>query len=125
MKLSHHGHHYHQCHHHQHLYLVICFKTLKVLIEVLFNLVFQSLGLLINLMEHSKQNIATLVQLKTDPCHESQDTSNDSMIDADGQMGSIEALMQLFIVRERASRDTDQMTNALSPEGYLLHDHIL
>jgi len=72
-------------------------------------------------MEHSKQNIATLVQLKTDPCHESQDTSDDSIVDYDGQMGSIEALMQLFIVREKASRDTDKMTNALSPEGNEFH----
>ncbi|KAK3722077.1 hypothetical protein QZH41_019822 [Actinostola sp. cb2023] len=81
-----------------------------------FDLHVLSLGLLINLVEHSKRNIATLVQLKTDPCHESQDTSNDSMLDSDGLMGSIEALMQLFIVREKSARDTDQMTNALSPE---------
>ncbi|XP_048590484.1 wings apart-like protein homolog [Nematostella vectensis] len=79
-----------------------------------FDLHVLGLGLLINLVEHSKQNIALLLQLQTEPSHESQENcSNDSSA---GQLGSIEALMQLFVVREKSSRDTDQMTSALSAE---------
>ena len=67
-------------------------------------------------MEDSKQNIASLVQLRTSPCHESQDSSQERE-DQGGQLSSIEALVQLFLIREQAARNTDEMTSGLSTEG--------
>ena len=68
-------------------------------------------------MEDSKQNIASLVQLRTSsPCHESQDGSQD-VTNQGGKLSSTEALVQLFLIREEAARNTDDMTSGLSTEG--------
>lgn len=72
--------------------------------------------LLINLVEESKPNIASLVQLRTSPCHESQDSSQEQE-EQEGELSSIEALVQLFLIREQAARNTDEMTSGLSTEG--------
>ena len=78
-----------------------------------FHLFFnQSLELLINLVEESKQNIATLVQLQISPCLGSEDDGSQR-----GQLSSIKALVQLFLIREEAARNTDEMTSGLSTEG--------
>lgn len=76
----------------------------------------KSLELLINLVEDSKPNVASLVQLRTSPSHESQDSSQERE-EQGGQLSSIEALVQLFLVREQAARNTDEMTSGLSTEG--------
>ena len=72
-------------------------------------------------MEDSKQNIASLVQLRTSsPCHESQDDSQDDsqeVTNQGGELSSTEALVQLFLIREEAARNTDDMTSGLSTEG--------
>ena len=70
-------------------------------------------------MEDSKQNIASLVQLRTSPCHEGQDSSQE-MEDQGGKLSSIEALVQLFLIREQAARNTDDMTSGLSTEGKIM-----
>lgn len=81
-----------------------------------FDLLVLSLELLINLVEDSKQNIASLVQLRTSsPCHESQDDSQD-VTNQGGKLSSTEALVQLFLIREEAARNTDDMTSGLSTE---------
>ena len=68
-------------------------------------------------MEDSKQNIASLVQLRTSsPCNESQDDSQD-VTNQGGKLSSTEALVQLFLIREEAARNTDDMTSGLSTEG--------
>ena len=67
---------------------------------------------MINLVEDSKQNIASLVQLRSSPFHESQERD-----DQGGELSSIEALVQLFLIREEAARNTDEMTSGLSTEG--------
>ena len=72
--------------------------------------------LLINLVEESKPNIASLVQLRTSPCNESEDSSQEQE-EQGGQLSSIEALVQLFLIREQAARNTDEMTSGLSTEG--------
>ena len=72
----------------------------------------QTLELLINLVEYSKQNIATLVQLQSSPCLDSENTDSQG-----GQCSSIEALVKLFLIREEAARNTDEMTSGLSTEG--------
>ncbi|PFX20837.1 Wings apart-like protein-like [Stylophora pistillata] len=78
--------------------------------------VLQSLELLFNLVEDSKQNVASLVQLRTSsPCHESQDDSQDET-DQEGKHSTTEALVQLFLIREEAARNTDDMTSGLSTE---------
>lgn len=77
-----------------------------------FVLLFQSLELLYNIVEDSKQNIATLVQLRTSPCLESQEVDNQG-----DKISAIEALVQLFLIREKAARNTDEMTSGLSTEG--------
>ena len=75
----------------------------------------QGLGLLINMMEHSKQNILTLIELETEPCHESQDSSHaSSEIECRRHVNSVEALMQLFTVREQMARNTEEMTAGLT-----------
>lgn len=76
-----------------------------------FDLHVLTLELLINLVEHSKQNIATLVQLQTSPCLDSENTDSQG-----GQCSSIEALVKLFLIREEAARNTDEMTSGLSTE---------
>lgn len=78
-----------------------------------FDLHVLSLELLINLVEDSKQNIASLVQLHSSPCFENQEESDTSHR---GQVSSIEALVQLFLIREEAARNTDEMTSGLSTE---------
>ena len=75
-------------------------------------LLFQSLELLCNIVEDNKQNIATLVQLRTSPCLESQEVDNQGE-----KISAIEALVQLFLIREKAARNTDEMTSGLSTEG--------
>ena len=64
-------------------------------------------------MEHSKQNIATLIELDTEPCYESQDSSQSSH-KSDRRINSVEALMQLFTVREQMARNTEEMTAGLT-----------
>lgn len=76
-----------------------------------FDLHVLSLELLYNLVEDNKQNIASLMQLRTSPCHDSQERN-----DQGGQLSSIEALVQLFLIREQAARNTDEMTSGLSTE---------
>lgn len=76
-----------------------------------FDLHVLSLELLINLVEESKQNIATLVQLQISPCLGSEDDGSQR-----GQLSSIKALVQLFLIREEAARNTDEMTSGLSTE---------
>lgn len=81
-----------------------------------FDLLVLSLELLFNLVEDSKQNVASLVQLRTSsPCHESQDDSQDET-DQEGKHSTTEALVQLFLIREEAARNTDDMTSGLSTE---------
>lgn len=79
---------------------------------ILCLLFIQTLELLINLVEHSKQNIATLVQLQASPSLDSENTGSQ-----EGQCSSIEALVKLFLIREEAARNTDEMTSGLSTEG--------
>ncbi|XP_015770601.1 PREDICTED: wings apart-like protein homolog [Acropora digitifera] len=76
-----------------------------------FDLHVLTLELLINLVEYSKQNIATLVQLQASPCLDSENTDSQG-----GQCSSIEALVKLFLIREEAARNTDEMTSGLSTE---------
>lgn len=81
-----------------------------------FDLLVLSLELLFNLVEDSKQNVASLVQLRTSsPCHESQDDCQDET-GQEGKHSTTEALVQLFLVREEAARNTDDMTSGLSTE---------
>ena len=84
----------------------------SLLFRAFFVLLFQSLELLYNIVEDSKQNIATLVQLRTSPCLESQEVDNQG-----DKISAIEALVQLFLIREKAARNTDEMTSGLSTEG--------
>lgn len=84
----------------------------SLLVSAFFVLLFQSLELLYNIVEDSKQNIATLVQLRTFPCLESQEVDNQG-----DKISAIEALVQLFLIREKAARNTDEMTSGLSTEG--------
>lgn len=77
----------------------------------MFDLHLLSLELLYNIVEDSKQNIATLVQLRTSPCLESQEVDNQG-----DKISAIEALVQLFLIREKAARNTDEMTSGLSTE---------
>lgn len=76
-----------------------------------FDLHVLTLELLINLVEYSKQNIATLVQLQVSPCLDSENADSQG-----GQCSSIEALVKLFLIREEAARNTDEMTSGLSTE---------
>lgn len=88
----------------------------SLLVSAFFVLLFQSLELLYNIVEDSKQNIATLVQLRTSPCLESQEVDNQG-----DKISAIEALVQLFLIREKAARNTDEMTSGLSTEGNLFN----
>lgn len=52
------------------------------------------------------------MQLRTSPCFESEESDSQG-----GAVSSIEALVQLFLIREEAARNTDEMTSGLSTEG--------
>ncbi|XP_043535182.1 wings apart-like protein homolog isoform X2 [Chiloscyllium plagiosum] len=80
--------------------------------EQRFDIRVLGLGLLINLVEHSARNRHCLVDMET-PC--SFDSfcavdGNDSLR-MDGQVGAIEALVQLFLQRERAARLAETETD--------------
>ncbi|XP_028404980.1 wings apart-like protein homolog [Dendronephthya gigantea] len=77
--------------------------------EEQFDILVLALGLLINLMEHSKQNIASLVVLKTRLSYEDSQNSLDSIESGDAvggkEVSALEALVNLFQLREQAARD--------------------
>ncbi|XP_051897361.1 wings apart-like protein homolog [Pristis pectinata] len=80
--------------------------------EQRFDIRVLGLGLLINLVEHSARNRHCLVDMET-PC--SFDSfcavdGNDSLR-MEGQVGAIEALVQLFLQRERAARLAETETD--------------
>ncbi|XP_069741743.1 wings apart-like protein homolog isoform X2 [Narcine bancroftii] len=80
--------------------------------EQRFDIRVLGLGLLINLVEHSARNRHCLVDMET-PC--SFDSfcavdGNDSL-QMEGQVGAIEALVQLFLQRERAARLAETETD--------------
>uniref|UniRef100_UPI00398F4B62 wings apart-like protein homolog isoform X2 n=1 Tax=Pristiophorus japonicus TaxID=55135 RepID=UPI00398F4B62 len=80
--------------------------------EQRFDIRVLGLGLLINLVEHSARNRHCLVAMET-PC--SFDSlcavDGDDSLKVDGQVGSIEALVQLFLQRERAARLAETETD--------------
>lgn len=80
--------------------------------EQRFDIRVLGLGLLINLVEHSARNRHCLVDMET-PC--SFDSfcavdGNDSL-QMEGQVGAIEALVQLFLQRQRAARLAETETD--------------
>ena len=66
-------------------------------------------------MEHSKQNIASLIVLKTQLSYEdeksqsSEDSSESENIEMKSDVSAVEALVNLFQLRERAARDSEAM----------------
>ena len=66
-------------------------------------------------MEHSKQNIASLIVLKTQLSYEdekSQSNENTSESEKDetgSEVSAVEALVNLFQLREKAARDSEAM----------------
>ena len=73
----------------------------------------QALGLLINLMEHSKQNIASLIVVKTQLSSEDFQKNKDSQerkpTEMPEEVSAVEALVHLFQLREQAARDNEAM----------------
>jgi hypothetical protein len=78
----------------------------------------QALGLLINLMEHSKQNIASLVVVKTRLSYEDSQSCKDSKesekIERGKDVPAVEALVNLFQLRAQAARDSEAMNCELT-----------
>ena len=64
----------------------------------------QALGLLINLTEHSKQNIEILNTAFGPACYESEESSS-----IDDNVSPVESLTHLFLVRNKASKEGDLM----------------
>ena len=79
----------------------------------------QALGLLINLlMEHSKQNIVSLVVVKTRLSYEDSQSCKDSKESEKTERGkdvpAVEALVNLFQLRAQAARDSEAMNCELT-----------
>ncbi|CAB4030010.1 wings apart homolog [Paramuricea clavata] len=95
-----------------------------VSMEEQFDILVLALGLLINLMEHSKQNIASLVVVKTRLSYEDSQSCKDSKESEKTERGkdvpAVEALVNLFQLRAQAARDSEAMncelTNGQSDE---------
>ena len=86
-------------------------QSIGYLLPFVYNLNFffsfsitQALGLLINLTEHSKQNIEILNTAFGPACYESQESSS-----IDDHVSPVESLTQLFLVRNEASKEGDLM----------------
>ncbi|XP_066917778.1 wings apart-like protein homolog [Clytia hemisphaerica] len=69
-----------------------------------FDFIVVALGLLINLTEHSKQNIEILNTAFGPACYESENSSS-----IDDEVSPVESLTRLFLVRNEASKDGDLM----------------
>ncbi|XP_067876481.1 wings apart-like protein homolog [Heterodontus francisci] len=80
--------------------------------EQRFDIRVLGLGLLINLVEHSARNRHCLVDMET-PCSFDSFCAVDgnNSLRMEGQVGSIEALVQLFLQRERAARLAETETD--------------
>ena len=71
-------------------------------------------------MEHSKQNIASLVVLKTPPSYEDSENNEDSEKKKKiiNKVSSVEALVNLFQIREKAARDSEAMNCRITSEFF-------
>ena len=73
-------------------------------------------------MEHSKQNIASLIVVKTQLSYEHTQDSKDSQesenIERRKEVSAVEALVNLFQLRQQAARDNEMMNCKLSSMFY-------
>ena len=64
-------------------------------------------------MEHSKQNIASLIVVKTQLSYEDFQKNEDSQerkpVERQEEVSAVEALVHLFQLREQAARDNEAM----------------
>ncbi|XP_070545501.1 wings apart-like protein homolog [Ptychodera flava] len=77
-----------------------------------FDILVLSLGLLINLVEHSAKNRKSLVATKTHFSYDSQSEDEDGSTEA--EVSSIEALVQLFLQRQKAAKDAESQNDAFN-----------
>jgi hypothetical protein len=77
-------------------------------------------------MEHSKQNIASLIVVKTQLSYEDSRNSKDSQkskgIEKQKDVSAIEALVNLFQLREQAAKDNETMNCESKSELFLCCD---
>uniref|UniRef100_A0A4W3GH01 Wings apart-like protein homolog n=1 Tax=Callorhinchus milii TaxID=7868 RepID=A0A4W3GH01_CALMI len=80
--------------------------------EQRFDIRVLGLGLLINLVEHSARNRHCLVDMETPGSFDSFCAADgDDSLQVEGQVGAIQALVQLFLQRERAARLAETETD--------------
>ncbi|XP_077999343.1 wings apart-like protein homolog [Glandiceps talaboti] len=83
--------------------------------EQRFDVLVLSLGLLINLVEHSAKNRKTLVNTRTQFSYDSQSEDDDDSVNVDdNKVSSIEALVQLFLQRQKAAKDAESQKDAFN-----------
>lgn len=63
-------------------------------------------------MEHSKQNIASLIVLETPLSYETDKNCKGCNV----TVSAIEALVHLFLIREEAARNNENMASGLSSQ---------
>lgn len=78
--------------------------------------VFQALGLLINLMERSKRNIASFVVAKIQFSYEDLQSSSDSQdsgkVEAKSDVPAVKAIVNLFLHHKQAAKELHAVFNA-------------
>ncbi|XP_005992237.1 wings apart-like protein homolog [Latimeria chalumnae] len=79
--------------------------------EQRFDIRVLGLGLLINLVEYSARNRHCLVNMETVSSYDSLCAGEDDSLKVEGQLGAVEALVQLFLQRERAAQLAESQTD--------------
>eukprot|EP00794_Sanderia_malayensis_P011891 gene11891-13123_t len=87
-----------------------------------FDVIVLSLGLLINLVEHSRKNIEALNAATAPSCYEGSQTASEATVDENEDHIAVESLIQLFLVRLEAAKDNNGMEEDLSKLNDSLHN---
>ncbi|XP_074088661.1 wings apart-like protein homolog isoform X3 [Macrotis lagotis] len=85
--------------------------------EQRFDIRVLGLGLLINLVEYSARNRHCLVNMETSASFDSCAGEGDDSLRMDGQIHAVQALVQLFLERERAAQLAESQTDELIKEA--------
>ncbi|XP_027702123.1 wings apart-like protein homolog isoform X3 [Vombatus ursinus] len=85
--------------------------------EQRFDIRVLGLGLLINLVEYSARNRHCLVNMETSSSFDSCAAEGDDSLRIEGQIHAVQALVQLFLERERAAQLAESQTDELIKEA--------
>uniref|UniRef100_A0A8D0H2F7 Wings apart-like protein homolog n=1 Tax=Sphenodon punctatus TaxID=8508 RepID=A0A8D0H2F7_SPHPU len=85
--------------------------------EQRFDIRVLGLGLLINLVEYSARNRHCLVNMETSCSFDSCSGEGDDSFRSSGQIAAVQALVQLFLERERAAQLAESQTDELIKEA--------